>query len=50
MPVMAGQEPLSLQWAAEQYNEHRPVIPKLILGSLLRAVPDFAPGFTSMRV
>ena len=44
VPVMAGHEPLSLQWAAVQCNEHRPVIPKLILGSLLRAVPDFRAG------
>ena len=41
VPVMAGHEPLSLKWAAEQSNEHRPVVPKLILGSLLRTVPDF---------
>jgi hypothetical protein len=41
VPVMTGHQPLSLEWAATQYNEHRMVIPKFILAALLRAVPDF---------
>ena len=42
--VMTGHEPLNLQWAAAQYNEHRNVIPKLIQVTLLRAIPDFRAG------
>ena len=41
VPVMTGHESLSYQWLAAQHSEHRPVIPKLILGLLLRAIPDF---------
>jgi hypothetical protein len=44
VPVMTGHEPMSFQWAAAQYNEHRAVIPKLILAVLLRAIPDFRSG------
>jgi len=41
---MTGHEPLSLRWAASQYNDHRPVIPKMILATLYRAIPDFRVG------
>jgi hypothetical protein len=44
VPVMTGHEPVSIGWAATQANEHRPVIPKLILVTLLRAIPDFRAG------
>jgi hypothetical protein len=42
--VMTGHEPLSFRWLTIQHNEHRPVIPKLILAVLLRTVPDFRAG------
>ena len=45
VPIMTGHEPMSFQWATAQYNEHRVVIPKLILAGLLRAIPDFRGGF-----
>lgn len=39
--VMTGYEPLSLRWATSQQAEHRPVIPRVILATLYRAIPDF---------
>ncbi len=42
--VMTGHEPLSLRWATSQQAEHRPVIPKVILATLYRAIPDFRAG------
>jgi hypothetical protein len=36
--VMTGSEPVSLRWAWAQYNEHRIVIPRLIMVGLLRFV------------
>ncbi len=44
VPVMTGHEPLSLRWAFSQHNEHRMVIPKVILATLYRAIPDFRAG------
>jgi hypothetical protein len=44
VPVMTGHQPMSLQWAATQHNEHRMVVPKLILAGLLRTIPDFRSG------
>ena len=44
VPVMTGNQPLSLHWAAAQMNEHRAVIPKLILAGLLRTTLDFRTG------
>jgi len=41
---MTGHEPLSLRWAFSQHNEHRMVIPKMILATLYRAIPDFRVG------
>jgi len=41
---MTGHEPLSLRWAFSQHNEHRMVIPKVILATLYRAIPDFRVG------
>jgi hypothetical protein len=42
--VMTGHVPLSVQWAATQYNGHRAVIPKLALAGFLRLIPDFRVG------
>src|SRR5262249_5817632 len=36
--VMTGTEPLSLHWAWQQHNEHRPVIPRLVMAGLYRLV------------
>jgi len=44
VPVMTGHEPLSLRWVTSQYAEHRPVIPKAILATMYRAIPDFRVG------
>ena len=44
VPVMTGHESLSLRWAFSQHNEHRLVIPKVILATLYRAIPDFRVG------
>ena len=44
VPAMTGHQPMSLQWAATQHNEHRMVVPKLILAGLLRTIPDFRSG------
>ncbi|MBV8609443.1 MAG: hypothetical protein JO034_18555, partial [Singulisphaera sp.] len=43
--VMSGHEPVSLRWAWAQHNEHRPVIPRLILAGLYRFIAkDFRVG------
>jgi hypothetical protein len=39
-PMMTGHEPVSLEWAWTQYNEHRPVISRLILAGLSRFVSN----------
>ena len=44
VPVMTGHEPLTLQWASAQWNEHRPVVPRLILATVLRKIRDFRAG------
>jgi hypothetical protein len=44
IPVMTRHEPISLEWAWRQNLEHRPVIPRLILGVLYRTIPDFRAG------
>jgi hypothetical protein len=45
VPVMSGHEPVSLRWTWAQYNEHRPVISRLILAGLYRFVDkDFRVG------
>ena len=36
--VMTGFEPISLRWAWSQHNEHRPMIPRLILAGLFRCI------------
>jgi hypothetical protein len=41
---MTGHKPLSLRWAAEQANEHRPIISKAVLATLWHAIPDFRSG------
>jgi hypothetical protein len=38
VPVMTGFQPVSLPWAWEQHNEHRPVISRLIMAGLFRLV------------
>jgi hypothetical protein len=43
--VMSGHEPVSLHWTWAQHNEHRPVIPRLILVGLYRFIDnDFRVG------
>lgn len=45
VPVITGHESISLRWAWRQHNEHRVLVPRLILASLLRWVaPDFRVG------
>ncbi len=45
VPMMTGQEPVSLGWAWAQHNEHRPVLSRLILAGLSRWVAnDFRTG------
>ena len=45
VPMMTGQEPVSLGWAWAQHNEHRPVLSRLILAGLSRFVAnDFRTG------
>jgi hypothetical protein len=44
VPVMTGHQPMSFEWVTRQYNEHRLVIPKLILACLVRTIPDFRSG------
>jgi hypothetical protein len=44
VPVMTGHQPLSLHWLWSQDKEHRPAIPKAILATLYRAIPDFRAG------
>jgi hypothetical protein len=38
VPVMTGAEPVTLGWAWAQHNEHRPVIPRLVMAGLFRFV------------
>jgi hypothetical protein len=38
VPVMTGSEPVSLSWAWQQHNEHRPMISRLIMAGLFRLV------------
>jgi hypothetical protein len=43
--VMTGHEPVSLRWLWSQSNEHRPVVPRLILAGLYRFIEkDFRVG------
>jgi hypothetical protein len=43
--VMTGQQPVSFAWLWSQSNEHRPVIPRLILAGLFRFIDkDFRAG------
>ena len=45
VPVITGHESISLRWAWSQHNEHRVLVPRLILASLFRWVaPDFRAG------
>ena len=45
VPVITGHESISLRWAWRQHNEHRVLVPRLILASLFRWVaPDFRVG------
>ncbi|MBV8487921.1 MAG: hypothetical protein JO161_06545 [Planctomycetaceae bacterium] len=45
VPVITGHEPITLKWAWAQHNEHRMLVPKLILAFLFRWVaPDFRTG------
>jgi hypothetical protein len=48
--VMTGSEPVSLQWAWAQHNEHRPMISRLIMAGLARFVAnDFrAPRYANV--
>lgn len=39
--VMTGHESMTWSWAWKQSNEHRPFLPRLILGGLARAFHDF---------
>jgi hypothetical protein len=50
IPVMTGSEPVSLQWAWAQHNEHRPMISRLIMAGLTRFVAnDFrAPRYANV--
>ena len=34
VPVITGHESISLKWAWSQHNEHRALVPRLILASL----------------
>jgi len=38
VPVMTGAKPVSLGWAWQQHNEHRPMIPRLVMAGLYRLV------------
>ncbi len=38
VPLITGCEPVSLKWAWSQHNEHRVLVPKLILAGLFRGV------------
>ena len=50
VPVITGHESISLRWAWTQHNEHRVLLPRLILASLFRWVaPDFRAGHVSQR-
>jgi hypothetical protein len=40
VPMMTGNEPVSLRWAWAQHNEHRPFISRLILAGAHRFVGD----------
>jgi hypothetical protein len=42
--MMTGHESLSLRWVISQHNEHRPVIAKVMLAPLYRALLDFRVG------
>jgi len=45
VPVITGHEPNILKWAWAQHNEHRLLVPRLILAFLFRWVaPDFRTG------
>ncbi|MGO9596803.1 MAG: hypothetical protein ACLP7Q_02150 [Isosphaeraceae bacterium] len=45
VPVITGHEPNILKWAWAQHNEHRMLVPRLILAGLFRWVaPDFRTG------
>src|SRR5271166_6422058 len=45
VPVITGHEPITLKWAWTQHNEHRMLVPKLMLAFLFRWVaPDFRTG------
>ena len=45
VPVITGHEPITLKWAWTQHNEHRILVPKLMLAFLFRWVsPDFRTG------
>jgi hypothetical protein len=45
VPLITGNEPVTLKWAWAQHNEHRILIPRLILAGLLRWVAlDFRIG------
>ena len=45
VPVITGHESISLRWAWTQHNEHRALLPRLILASLFRWIArDFRTG------
>jgi hypothetical protein len=45
VPVMTGHEPVSLRWLWSQHNEHRPIVPRLVMVGLNRLISiDFRLG------
>lgn len=38
VPVLTGDQPLTVEWAWSQHNEHRPLVPRLIVVGLFRLV------------